>query len=94
MRALTAATPLRRLCLFNCKLAADETEALQYCLQDKGFEHLEELDLGGNSIEASQMQALLGVLHQQEVAPKLKVVHELTVVSCQVLLCQLHDMLH
>ena len=73
IQALAAASVLHKLCLFNCKLAADEAQALQQCLEDRGFSNLEDLDLAGNMIEAPQMQGILTALQQPDVAPKLQV---------------------
>ena len=73
IQALAAASVLRKLCLFNCKLAEEEAHALQQCLRNQGFGNLEDLDLAGNMIEAPQMQGILTALQQQDIAPKLKV---------------------
>ena len=71
--ALSAASALQKLCLFNCKLGQEVADAIVDRLKDGGFANLEELDLTGNAIEAPQMQTLLETLQQQDVAPALQV---------------------
>ncbi len=73
LKRLSAASVLQKLCLFNCKLGQEASDTIVSCFKDKGFASLQELDLTGNEIEASQMQSVLEVVQQQNVAPALKV---------------------
>lgn len=73
LEALSAASVLQKLCLFNCKLGQEAADAIVDWLKDRRFLNLRELDLTGNVIEAPQMQTLLETLQQQDVAPALQV---------------------
>ena len=73
LAALSAASVLRKLCLFNCKLGQEAADAIVDQLNHRGFLSLRELDLTGNVIEAPQMQTLLTALQQHDVAPALQV---------------------
>ena len=73
LEALSAASVLQKLCLFNCKLGQEAADVIVDRLKDRGFLNLRELDLTGNAIEAPQMQTLLATLQQQDVAPALQV---------------------
>ena len=73
LKCLSAVSVLHKLCLFNCKLGQEASDAIVSCFKDKGFSNLQELDLTGNEIEGPQMQSVLEAVQQQGVAPALKV---------------------
>ena len=73
LEALSAASVLQKLCLFNCKLGQEAADVIVDRLHHRGFLNLRELDLTGNVIEAPQMQTLLTALQQHDVAPALQV---------------------